>query len=50
MCLRATPSGEVAQMLASTTSKQGLDREAWAALLRVRTGPEYLEDNLRELT
>ena len=49
MCLTATPSKE-AQMLASTTSKQGLDREAWAALLRVRTGPEYLEDNLRELT
>ena len=33
----ATPSGEAAQTLASTTSKRGLDREAWAALLRVRT-------------
>ena len=33
----ATPMGEAAQTLASTTSKQGLDREAWAALLRVRT-------------
>ena len=36
---KATPSGEAAQMLASTTSKQGLDREVQAALLRVRTGP-----------
>ena len=37
-------------MLASTTSKWGLDREAQAALLRVRTGPEGPEGNLRELT
>ena len=29
--LIATPSGEVAQTLASTTSKQGLDREVWVA-------------------
>ena len=36
-------------MLASTTSKWGLNREAQAALLRVRTGPECPEDNLREL-
>ena len=50
MCLKATPSGEVAQRRASTTSKRGLDREARAALLRVRTGPESLEGNLRELT
>ena len=50
MCLMAVPSGEAAQMLASTTSKQGLDREAQAALLRVRTGPECPEGNLRELT
>ena len=50
MHLAATPSGEVAQMLASATSKRGLNREAWAALLRVRTGPECPEDNLRELT
>ena len=35
-----TPSREAAQTLASATSKQGLDREVWAALLRVRTGPE----------
>ena len=45
----ATPSGEVAQMLVTTTSKWGLSREAWAALLRVRTGPEFPEGNLREL-
>ena len=44
-----TPSGEVDQTLASATSKWGLDREAWAALLRVRTWPECPEDNLREL-
>ena len=49
-CLTATPSGEVAQMLASATSKRGLNREVWAALLRVRTWPECLEGNLRELT
>ena len=47
MHLTAIPSGEVAQMLASTTSKWGLNREAWAALLRVRTGPECHEDSLR---
>ena len=34
----------------SDTSKQGLNREAPAALLRVRTGPECLEGNLRELS
>ena len=37
-------------MLASTTSKWGLNREARDALFRVRTGPECPEDNLRELT
>ena len=37
MCLTATPSGAVAQTLASPTSIRGLDREARAALLRVRT-------------
>ena len=36
-------------MLVSTTS-EGLDREAWAACFRVRTGPECPEGNLRELT
>ena len=50
MQLTATPSGEVAQILTSTTSKRELNREAWAALLRVRTRPECPEDNLRELT
>ena len=50
MCLAITPSGEVAQMLASATSKRGLNMEVWAALLKVRTGPECPEDNLRELT
>ena len=50
MCLTLSPSREVAQMLASTTSKQELNKEAWAALLRVRTGPESPEGNLRELT
>ena len=46
----ATPSREEVQTLASTTSKWGLDREAWAALIRVRTRPECPEGNLRELT
>ena len=46
----ATPSGEAVQMLASATGKPGLDREARAALLRVRTRPECPESNLRELT
>ena len=36
--------------LVSATSKQGLNREVQAALLRVRTRPECPEDNLRELT
>ena len=44
-----SPSGETVQMPASDTSKQGLGREARAALLRVRTGPECPEGNLREL-
>ena len=50
MCQTATPSEEAAQMLASATSKRGLDREVRAALLRVRTGPECPEGNLKELT
>ena len=50
MCLMATPSREVAQTLASATSKQGLNKEVWAALLRIRIRPECPEDNLRELT
>ena len=50
MCLMATPRGEVAQTLAFATSKWGLNIEARAVLLRGGTGPEYPEDNLRELT
>ena len=45
-----TPSREAVQKPTSTTSKQGLGREAWAALLRVRTRPECPEGNPRELT
>ena len=37
-------------MPAPATSKQGMGREAWAALLRVKTGPECPKGNLRELT
>ena len=33
---KATPSGEAAQSVVSTTGKQGLGREARAALLRVK--------------
>ena len=45
-----TPSGEAAQTSASTTRKWPLGREVQVALLRVRTGPECPEGNLRELT
>ena len=34
-----SPSEEAAQTPEPATSKWGLGREAWAALLRVRTGP-----------
>ena len=47
--LTATPSGEVAQILTTASSKQGLNREVPAVLLRVRTRPKCPEDNLREL-
>ena len=50
MCPMVTPSGEAAQTPASTTSKWGLGREARAALLRVRTGPDCPQGNLRERT
>ena len=50
MCPMVTPSGEAAQTPASVTSKRGLGREVWAALLRVRTRPECPEGNVRELT
>ena len=46
----SSPSGEAAQTPAPATSKRGLGREARAALLRVRTGPECPEGNLRKLT
>ena len=49
MCLTATPSRKIPQILASATSKQGLNREARAELLRVRTRTECPEGNLREL-
>ena len=42
-CPTVTPSREAVQMSASTTSKRGLGREARAALLRGRTGPECPE-------
>ena len=45
-----SPTREAPQMSASTTSKWGPGREARAALLRVRTGPECPEGNLKELT
>ena len=45
-----SPSREATQMSASATSKQGLGREARAALLRVKTRPECSEGNLKELT
>ena len=44
------PSGEAAQTPVPATSRQGLGREARAALLRVRTRPECPEGSLRELT
>ena len=43
-------SGEAVQTPAFATSKRGLGREAQAALLRVRTGPECPKVNLREPT
>ena len=45
-----TPIREAVQTPTSTTSKRGLGREARAALLRVRTGPECPKGNLSELT
>ena len=50
MHLTLTPSGEVAQMLASTSSEWGLNMEVQITLLRVRTGLECPVDKLRELT
>ena len=45
-----SPSREAVQMPALATSKWRLGREAQAALLRVRTGPECPERYLSELT
>ena len=45
-----SPSKEAVQTPASANSKWGLGREARAALLRIRTGPECPKGNLRELT
>ena len=45
-----SPSGEAAHRPAPATSKRGLGSETQAALLRVRTGHECPEGNLRELT
>ena len=50
MCPTVTPRGEAVQMPASAPSKRGLGREAWAALLGVRTRLECPEGNLRKLT
>ena len=45
MHLIATPSGEEAQMLMSTSSERGLNRDVRATyMLRVRTRPECPED------
>ena len=44
-----SPNREAVQTPAPATSKLGLGREAQAALLRVRTGPECPEGNLKEL-
>ena len=43
------PAEKQCRHLHPATSKWGLDREVWATLLRVRTGPECPEGNLREL-
>ena len=48
MRLTATPNGEVAQTLVPASS-EGAEQGGVGCMLRVRTGPEYPEDNLREL-
>ena len=52
MCPVVTPPVEkqCRHLHPSTTIKLGLGREAWATLLRVKTGPECPKGNLRELT
>ena len=51
MHLTTPTTREVTLMFASTSSEWGLGRQAQAAslVLRVRTGPEFPEGNLREL-
>ena len=52
MCLRQIPVEKQCRRLhlPLANGKWGLGREAQAALLRVRTGPECPEGHLRELT
>ena len=45
-----SPSREAPQMPVPTTSKQGLGREARAALLSIRIWPECPKPNLSKLT
>ena len=44
------PAEKQHRRLPPATSKWGLGRKAWAALLRVRIGPECPEGNQSELT
>ena len=45
------PKSNFQQISSPDTYQQvGAEQGVWAALLRVRTGPEFPEDNLRELT
>ena len=44
------PAEKQHRRLPPATSKWGLGRKAWAALLRVRIGPECPKGNLRELS
>ena len=50
MCLTATPSRESSPDARIHHQQVGAEQGGTAALLRVRTGPECPEGNLRELT
>ena len=50
MCPTVTPPVEKQRRRLHPPLARGLGREGWAALFRVRTGPECPEGNLRELT
>ena len=50
MCPTVTPPVEKQRRSLHPPLARGLGREEWAALFRVRTGPECPEGNLRELT